>query len=45
MMHAEDLSLRGMSDEEMDELIADKELMAAINKAVYGVHRFKHSQG
>jgi Zn ribbon nucleic-acid-binding protein len=38
MKHADDMSVRGMTDEEMDELIADTETMDELAKAVQGIH-------
>jgi Zn ribbon nucleic-acid-binding protein len=45
MKHADDMSLRGMSDQEMDELTADTEFMDEIARAVQKVHFVRHAQG
>ena len=45
MMHAQDMTLRGMTDEEMDEVTADKELMNNLAKNVRKVHLLRHSVG
>lgn len=41
MKHADDMSLRGMSEEEMDELTADKEWMDLIARTVQKIHFVK----
>lgn len=38
MMHADDMTVRGMTDEEMDELVADKETMDELAKNVKRIH-------
>jgi Zn ribbon nucleic-acid-binding protein len=45
MKYADDMTVRGMSDAEMDELINDKEWMDAIARVVQRVHFIKHASG
>lgn len=45
MMLDENLRLRGMSDAEMDELVADTEWMGQIAKMVRAIHFVKHMEG
>lgn len=42
MVHADDLSPRGMTDEEMDQLQSDTEAMNELAKAVKNVYLVRH---
>lgn len=42
MLFADDLSLRGLSDDEIQQFTADRELMAAIGRVVQAIH-FMHA--
>lgn len=45
MKHADDMTLRGMSDAEMDELQADTETMNDLAKYVQRIHIIRHITG